>query len=1764
MPVAPPRTPASPAPPRASDAPHASDAPPKPQSFPPRSSPWRSALERVAREVEARAAQEPLRAALLLAAYARLCLDALGDPLRATTALQRAEELAPDARFVAATFRWLAEQGADQVAILQRTKNELAHVGEGRERTALLWHAAAVEGQIVGDLAAAKTTLRELLALDPNDLGAWDALAALHLQSRSEASEGWGDDAVSDEIVYAAVVEALEVTARATDDVRTRGALYAASGALRERYLDDVEGAIAALRRSLEADDGNAAAAASLEGILLRRRSWDDYAGLLTTQADKSRDARTAAEAYERAGDVYAECIGDLGRAAHCFVRAATMNERDPAPVEKLVAVLERAGLWEEAAAGYERLLPRIHDSVQKAWALVRLGSIHESRLERTDAALTAYRLAVEASPTFALAVQGLLRHARHRGLMGVVIELERREADRIADPNARAVRFAALAEVIEASASHGSTRTLEEATTLYERALALDPTNACAFDALDRIHRASGQWARVIALYETALATTGDRRRARALRVQLAELVHTRLHEPTRAAELLREALTGPEDRLDTLIALARALEGAGRWPEYVEALEAQASMLSGADEIAAVHRIAAALETRVKDTRRALSMYEIVVDRAPRHEAALRAIVRIHEQEARWERAIEAIRRLIDLATRPEDVLDGLLRIARISEEHLGRADAAIAAYGEALTRAPDHAPALSALEQLLRRTGDHRRLAQALRSFADATTDPRAKIRALMRAASILELCMDDTDSASAIYARAVAAAGPPGGGLDAERHAALWGLLRLQETRGEWDGVDRTLLELLDLTTEPGARLRVLARLARNVELRLSDLPRAAALYDDALAAGANPPTIAVDRLRVARLLGEHDAIAQSLAAMASCTTDRRLEEGLVRELAVLTEPRAPQQAATLYERLLARDPEDPHALDGRVRCASSPATDHRLPIALLARARATVDPSQRALVALGAGAIDDAAGRSVDAEKCFALALQADPALLPAIDAAHRLRFEAGGLEAAAHLAERAAQVSADPENVAQAWVDAADIYEGRLGDSTRALRCLQALLQVQPGHRPALERALGMLEAAFDWETAATLLEAHVAAIAEPSTQARCLTQRAAILASRLGDTPGAIRDLRRAMALLPEAEDPTTMEVLAALEERTKNWQEAVQLHGRVARATIDEGIRRRARLAEARIVAEELRDHARAKELLEALAADRLEDREVLLRLALVAGKTGDDARALEIYDQLCASGPAIERARALIALAELKRAHPELSPQARRHPEGATPELSPQARRHPEGATPELSPQARRHPEGATPELSPQARRHPEGATPELSPQARRHPEGATPEAWTVAEVEQAIVRVFDLAIAEPTVIPLLEEWAGRSGDFRPFAAHAEAAIGRVPPNTPGILPMRTSLARAMREQLGNPTAADRHLAAAIKAFPGSMSTRLALAAGLRGRNDDGALAELRAAVESDPTAAEPFAALVTLAVATGRPQIGAMLATAALFLGATGEEVESTLTDAAPLRAKPDSLAFDEAMARLVGPSRAWLLRSVLAAVDPFLPKIFAPAEPQESTRLPDSHALASDVRGIAAALGVVSPPIYRGSGREVTLLFLEPRGLLVGTDWLGEGALPVTEFHCAYSLARVAGCGSVYAAPRPQLAAIIDAVCRPETDGPLVRDFRKRIGSAMPRKNKKDLERLVAQATSVDIRAEHAAWEAEESRRALYAAVLLTRDMRAIGQVLAAEAVTASGEDRRRLLGANTRVREILEFLVSAPCWDAFQRVYGRT
>ena len=1619
-------------------------APPRGEAEPP--------AERWIREAEALAPALPTRAALLLCFQARLALEQRGDAEAAAAALARAAALAPDNRFVAMTRRWLAERRGDAEEILTAARAEIPLAGDASERAPLLWLIAGIE-DAAGRAESAERAFREVVALDPQDLGAHLALAAVALERGN----------------HRAAADAWETAASRTEDAVARAAFFTAAASLREGALGDLPGARLAFERALEADPEAAAPRAALESLHLRASQWTDHARSLFAEADLMGEVDPGLAWHERAGDVFWECLGDAVTAARCYERAAALAP-DVVPLGKLAALYEQEGRYPELARVYEQLVGQIEDPMRRAGILLRLGTVYEGRLGRAEDALRCYHAALEAAPTLAAAAHALIAHYQvHRrwaDLAAVLLV----EANRVADPVQRASRYVVLAQLCEVHPE-----STDDVAALYERALALDPGQSTAIDALDRIYRAAGRWEPLISLYEQQLAHARSPRRVRALRLALAQLYLERAGSPERAASQLRAALGGaPADNFPVLAALARALADAGKWPEHVEVLTGQAQLLDDEEDVVAtLYRIATVVETRLDDPVRALAAYQAVLARAPSHEHALHAILRLQRAQSRWEDLIETERQLLAATERPEEAAAILYRIGQIAEEHLARPDEAIAAYKEALARMPSYRLARVGLEGLLRARGAFAELAELLEQQAVAAAAPIDRARLLTQAAMLLELHAADPgglERPAALYREALSAA--------PQLPTALWGLARIRERAGDWAAVAAAIEALAGAAGGPPARGRLLIRLARVVELRLGDAARAAQLYEQAMSLHAGPAAC-FDRLRLA--LAETGDSVGWLEMAAVAARDPRLASAFLRLRAAAIEHGggAAAVAAEAYSAAL-RHSNEAQTLDGLARSLARLEDDPRLPAITAARARVLRDGACRALLLCSAGALFEESDRLDEADAAYGDALAAVPDFAPALDGRRRLRQKAGEWAEAAAAAAALAATMRDPANQVEMYEEAARLCLDRLGDQTAAVTHYRAVLAARPGHEDALARTLAILEETGEWADAAAVLADQIDAITDEPVRADLLVRRAHILAERLGDVLAAIHDVERAARL--RRGSPDLLRLLAELHVTAGHWADAARAYEELAEAAPDAEVRREALLAQARIWTDRVPDYARAQRILDEAARLAPDDRGVLSALASVSRHAGDHAAAAEVYQKLSRTGTAAERATSFVALADLRR------------------------------------------------------------------------------QLGDEAAAELAAASAFDLVGEEPAIAALLIDTYRERDDQDGFAELAQAALRRAGRGArPGHLALRLALA----ELYGTGERAVEQLRKAVETHPSAAAPRIALGRALVAGDPEAAIAEFRAIIERDPTDPAAYAGIAEACARLDRDGAAALMGTAAALLGAGDLPGELQITLSVPPRPIAGSLPPEVALERLIGQSRAGGVREVMARIDPYLHEIFPEGQELRDSLapLPDIHPAAGLAQRFAPALGVDSLEIYRGGKGDPPILLSDPRALALGPDPAGDDDLSRAAYEVASALARLAGGSAVgCAVPGEEVQALLRIASDPDAEED--RELKKRFASALPRRVRKELERIGDDVGMIDSRA-WAAWEEEERARGRRAGVLFARDLRAAARSIAPEVVASSDSaERRTRVAASPAMLDALRFAASDACWELLLRVHG--
>ncbi|MBL8684736.1 MAG: hypothetical protein JNK05_36505 [Myxococcales bacterium] len=1630
-----------------------------------------SANEALSREIETLSKEHPSRAALLLAARA---LDTLRSDVALTDAsMQRAHALAPESRALAFVQRFVAEQLERTQEVPALLRAELPLVGAARERAAILLE-QVLRDERAGALDGVERALKEAVSLDPKDPTAWDLLAHYWLKRRNPRE----------------AAAAFEQLANALGDQALRSVALAHAAYLREASLDDAQGAVSLLRRALETHPGNLSAWAAIETLHLRAGTWVDHARALVAQGAQVDDAATAREHFDRAGDAFWMGASDVAAAIRCYEHVFGLSREDPVALEKLRALLESAGRWEALVGTFERLVLVLRDPIARACALYAMAGVLDARLDRPEESALALRRALDIVPTFAPAADALSALLRRTQRHAEWCALELSEAERVSSVLERASRIEAIAVVYECKLGRE-----DDALALYERALALDPACAGAAGAIERILRGRGDWEGVLSVLSKAIDGARDPKRKRSLEYERALVLIE--HSPDRAqgAAALQKVLEGGAvDESLLLPTLARARAQQGEWAQYIDALEKQADTIKDPeDALRHLHRVASTIDARLNDPVRALSAWNKVLLRSPNYRPALDAARALHAAAGRWEEVVNVDRKLAALTKDSTEAAHRLYSVGRVLEERLGRADKALEAYEQSLAKAPSFDPARFELERLLRALGRLPRLIELYEARATSEHDAELKSSLLVRAARVAEFGLKDINRALALYMQAAA--------TNAEPSFSLWGIARVHEQRGVWAKAESALVSLLERAPTAVARMRLSLRLARLYELRLPNATRAAACFEDAIVAHSAAAMHVYDRLRLARADGAKDVVAHWQKRLAQASLDRRLSRALLVQRARLLEIEGAgaDECLAAYGAALALEPDDPVALESQARSLRAQSGDPRWAEALRARAVVSGDRSLEALLRYAAGRASERSGRDAEAQRDYERALVAAPELWSALEAARALASKAGDWESSAQYALRSSEVATEPRNRAEAELDAAELFESQLDAPEQAIVHARAVLARRPELSRACALSVRLSEASEDWAGVMEALGAHAAAVTDPTQRANLFAQRAKVAIERLSDARSALDDLQKAFAL--DAKSPSVLDRLAREYERAARWREASDAWGALAVAGVDSAVRRRAKLAQARIWAERVFDWEQARSLLEPLVSEDPADREASALLAKVHALGGSPQRAGDLYAAVAQSSEGAERVKYLLAVADVS------------------------------------------------------------GRLLRDDSRAR-----------------EVLSSAMDMAIADPSLIGTLEAYFARDNAHRAFVALGEESVRRAAP-TPsanassslslkGTLAMRLAIARVLRDALKNNAASDEHLRAAIEAFPRAPEPRLAKAQARVQTDELGAIAEYREILEIDPTCGPAFRGLVVALQRIGSTVSAGVVASAAILCGEQGREIDAALALAVTPPPREGALPPDDALALLVGQSQARYVRRLLAQLDPHWFELF----PQglESLRgfqkAPAGIPAVRMLEAISASLVTGVAQLYRGRGREALAVFAQPPALVLGVDYFAEGAVSHLIFECARMAAHIGGQSvSQRVLPVSDLLTTLEVVTDPNIDEPGYKDARKRAGSVLPRRVRKEIERIVEESGGATVRAELPRWVDEESRRGLRAGVVFARDLRTVAQIIVPEAVAApSMAARREQLARSTLMVDALRFCASDACSRALERVFGKT
>jgi len=635
-----------------------------------------------------------------------------------------------------------------------------------------------------------------------------------------------------------------------------------------EEILDEPKQAISSYEQALELDPTHTPSRRALQRLYGRLKRWPELAELLQRDLDEASGQEAIDLAYEL-GTIYETQLDRVVDAVDHYelvLESSATHLRAQEGLERLMErreerqriasilhpIFESQGAWGELSKVLEVELEDLTEPASRAAHLSRIGELSETKLHDDELAFDAYARAVREDAADGSARADLARLASKLGRHRQRAELLESGLASLSDDFAKTEILLELAELWDVSEPEP-----ERAERAYQQLIRFERDNPeivlRASKALERLHRASEDHSALAQDLRRQIQFEEDEERRSEIFPVLAELFENTLHDPDAAIEVQRERLELDPTQTDALESLQRLYEQRGRWEPLIEVLERRAELEENEQaELALCLRVGEVFEQKLQSTENAISTYRDVVSRFGFDETAVSALVRLYRGAERWHELLEIAEMRADGAETPEERIAGLFEAAELMRTRTGESERAFEVYGDILVEAPAHGPTLQALEAMATESDAQLRVVaanalleqyQSVSRYADQirmlevigrSDDPTERVRALLRAAEISELGLEDFEAAFAFTGRALR----EGVDLD-DLDRVLANYERYAEATGRFADQVATLGTIAPELLDADLRTQVRMRAASIAQERLQDADFARAQYQRVL-------------------------------------------------------------------------------------------------------------------------------------------------------------------------------------------------------------------------------------------------------------------------------------------------------------------------------------------------------------------------------------------------------------------------------------------------------------------------------------------------------------------------------------------------------------------------------------------------------------------------------------------------------------------------------------------------------------------------------------------------------------------------------------------------------------------------------------------------------------------------------------------------------------------------------------------------------------
>ncbi len=753
----------------------------------------------------------PNKKAALLLKIASVYETALHDQNEAFHALVEAFELAPDNADVVAAVDRVGKATGRIGELAEKVKRKLAPGAPDDKRVLYLGHVVYWYERVLGRGSEVSALVSEIERHDkvhPVVLRRAAQLAAMNGDAKTQREH---------------LTRALERTIRKEEQVALYLALagaYAGTPDAQKQY-----------EAALEIDPECLVAVQGIKRLGKEKERHDQVQWALERQAEVAPTQAERIDALLELAELQETKFLKREAAAELLERVLAIEPSHPAALKGLERCYHALRDWPKLARILAVRSEHTFDKKAKIELLELAAEVHESKLSDPAGAVEVYRNLLLVEPKHRRALGDLGRLYEKLGDWANVATYKARLAELAPTKRASSQELVKLGDFLDNPERDPLAAKLQ-----YERAVTVDPTNASAWEALQKLAAASGDERRVIECLEQRRKHTDVPRQRAAILVELAR-VHQQQRNDDAARASFEAAIQADSSNEVAAVAMLDAYAADEKWADAAPLCEllVNAAVRDRDGEALFVRlRLGTRIAAALGDAERALTSALAALDARPKDLGAQSDLVAVASQCRETAPALlaKAHAHLTRIAEEADELpADHLVRLALLQRD-AGDLDSAAALFERARHLEPEDQEITRELAELYLAQGDFPRACKLKVDMARNATNADVRFELFCEAGEIWARRAEELEKAASVFeeARALRPLDP----------WLLQTMMWLYGELGEW-GLLTGVLE--DMTQAPEAqpqeKVKSLLAMAEVVRDKLEDRLRAADLYEQVL-------------------------------------------------------------------------------------------------------------------------------------------------------------------------------------------------------------------------------------------------------------------------------------------------------------------------------------------------------------------------------------------------------------------------------------------------------------------------------------------------------------------------------------------------------------------------------------------------------------------------------------------------------------------------------------------------------------------------------------------------------------------------------------------------------------------------------------------------------------------------------------------------------------------------------------------------------------